>query len=67
MELNTWAERNISAGRWCDRKAFRASVRDLGGFREVVVAVGLALVVSGGNGCVDSECWVRSIERTHGG
>lgn len=67
MELNTGAETDIpGSGSWCDREASRASVRDLRGFREVVVAVGLALLMGRGNWCVESERWVGSVKRSHG-
>ena len=66
MELDAGTERDVPASRWCDRKTSRASVRDLRGFREVVVAVGLALLMGRGNWCVESERWVGSVKRSHG-
>ena len=67
MELNAWAEGDISRSRWCDREAPRASIRDLRRFREVVVAIRLALLVGGSDRCIDSECGVWSVKRSDGG
>jgi len=67
VELNPWAETDIPRAGWCNRKASRASVRDLRGLREVVVAVGLALVMGRGDRCIEGERWVWCIQRSNGG
>lgn len=68
MKLDTWAERDIpGTGRWCNRQASRASVRDLRRLREVVVAVRLAFLVGRSDWCVNSERRVWCIERANGG
>ena len=67
MELDAGTERDVPASRWCDRKASRASVRDLRGFREVIIVVCLALLVCRGDRCIDGERWVRAVEWTHRG
>ena len=67
MELDAWAESDIPGSRWCDWETSCASVRNLRGFREVVVAVRLALLVGRCDRCVDSEGRVWSVKRSNSG
>ena len=67
MELNAWTEGDIPRGCWRDGEAPRTSVRDLGRFREIIVAVRLTLLVGRSDRCVYSEGWVWSVERSNGG